>query len=166
MPSRPAAVSVWHTVSGAAVDAWHWIENAADKGVDWVWGKIKWLGDEAKKIFADTPLGGLIGFGSNLLSGHVGRAFGDLAQGATGGAYNAQTGSIGVPFRNVFESSSSTPSHTTITPSTPSPITITPQTTTLKVDNREIGRATTRWMLDQAARGPSTVNGAAVSFPG
>lgn len=142
-----AVVSVWQGVSGTVTSAWRWIENTVSKGVDWVWSKLKWLGDEAKKLIADTPIGGLIGFGSNLLGGHVGRAFGDLAQGVTGGVVQAN-GSVGLPYRNVFESG--TPSHVTVTPQS---------NVVLRTTDREIGRATVRWALNDAARGASSLSG-------
>jgi hypothetical protein len=43
-------------------------------------------------------------------------------------------------------------------------VTVQPQTSVLKLDGREAGRTVTRWMLNQAARGPATVNGAGLSF--
>lgn len=145
-------VGVWNTVSGAVSGAWHWIEHTVSDGVTWIWNKIKWLGDEAKKLIADTPLGGLIGFGSNLLSGHIGHAFGDLAQGATGGIYQANSGTFGAPGRNLWESGSAhhhVEHHVNITPSAAN----------FHVDGREIANATIRYALNRAARGPSNMVG-------
>lgn len=139
------ATSVWHGVSTAVSDAWGWIKRTVSDGVNWIWSKLKWLGSEAEKFIADTPLGGLIGFGSNLLGGHVGHAFGDLAQGVTGGVVQSN-GSIGVPYRNLWSS----PSHVTVSPQSQ---------IVLRTSDREIGRATVRWALNEAARGPSSISG-------
>lgn len=138
------ASSVWHSITGAVSTAWHDIEHAVSSGANWVWSKIKWLGDEAKKLWSDSPLGGLVGFGSNLLGGHVGRAFGDLAQGATLGAYQANTGTIGMPGRNVWQNQAGQVD-----------VHIQPQTTQVNLDGREVARAVTRAVLQKAARGPS-----------
>jgi hypothetical protein len=139
-------VGAWHGVSSAVSSAWKWIENAVGTGVNWIWSKIKWLAGEAKKLIADTPLGGIIGFGSNLLGGHVGRAFGDLAQGYTGGIVQAN-GSIGAPLRNLGQNQGQVNVH------------IAPQTTRVEIDGREVARAVTRAVLNKAARGPSSYVG-------
>jgi hypothetical protein len=140
-------IGVWHAIEGAVSSAWHFITGEVEKGVNWIWSKIKWLGDEAKKLIADTPLGGIIGFGSNLLSGHVGHAFGDLAQGATGGIVNA--GSSG-GLINLNTGQSASQQHVTVTPQTQ---------ITLRTNDREIGKSTLRWALNSAARGPTSLSG-------
>jgi hypothetical protein len=140
-------------VSGAVTTAWHTIEGAVEKGVNWIWSKIKWLGNEAKKLIADSPLGGIIGFGSNLLGGHVGKAFGDLAQGATGGIYQANSGTLGAPGRNLLPGYGDS-SHVTVTPQT---------NISLQTNDREIGKATLRWALNSAARGPTSLSGGSLA---
>lgn len=149
-------LSVWHAIEGAAVGAWQGIESGVTKGVDFVWSKIKWLGDEAKKLLADTPLGGIIGLGSNLLQGHVSRGLADFAQGATGGIFNANTGTIGAPYRNLTSSSYNTPSAAA---AQAEHITIQPGRTSVNIDGREITNAVTRYALNRAARGPSSFVG-------
>ena len=142
-------VKVWNDITGAVRSAWHGIESIVGKGVDWIWSKIKWLADEAKKLLADTPLGGIIGFGSNLLSGHVGKAFGDLAQGATLGAVNPNAGSVGIPFNNALGGFGS------VGGAGNGHITITPQSNiSMRMDSREIGKGVVRWALNEAARRP------------
>jgi hypothetical protein len=138
------ATDVWKAVSGAVTTAWHAIEGAVETGVNWVWSKLKWLGEQAKKLIADTPIGGILGFGSNLLSGHVGRAFGDAVQGATFGAVNPNAGTIGLPGNNVTGVGT---------------IHIAPAETTLRIDGREVGRAVVRYALNTAARGPTSYSG-------
>lgn len=145
---------MWHAVESAVSGAWHGIESVVSSSVNWIWSKIKWLADEAKKLLGDTLLGGMIGFGSNLLGGHVGRAFGDLAQGATGGIYQANTGTVGMPFRNLAQGNSTAQSQANATH-----ITIQPGRTTMNVDGREITNAVTRYTLNRAARGPSSFVG-------
>lgn len=145
-------IAVWHAITGAAQAAWAWIEGAVTKSVDFIWGKIKWLGDEAKKLLSDSLIGGLIGFGSNLFSGHVGRAFGDLAQGATLGVYQADTGSFGAPLRNVWQSNVTTHHHSGHMQIQSTPV-------SLRIDGREVANAVIRHTLNRAARGPSNMVG-------
>lgn len=139
-----------------AIDAFNGIKSVAQDVIGWIVAHLKDLGNIVSNVFKDTPLGGIIGFGENLFSGHVGRAFGDLAQGATYGAFNAQNGSIGVPGRNVLPSS--VQSHLGIR--------IEPAHATLRVDGRELGNAVVRYALNRAARGPTNAVGGSLMTGG
>lgn len=146
-------VDVWDTITHAVSAAWGDIRRFVDHGVDFIWDKIKGLGDDVKHLFADSPLGGLFGFGENLLGGHVGRAFGALAQGDTFGAIQSGPGgvSVGTPFRNVIPGAGLHlfGGHAQIHPSN----------VALKVDGREVANAVIRYELNRAARGPSNMVG-------
>jgi hypothetical protein len=145
-------LSVWHAITGAVKDAWNWIKGAVSDGVNWIWSKIKWLGDEAKKMIADSPLGGLIGFGSNLLSGHVTHAFGDLAQGMTGGIVQSN-GSVGLPYRNLFQANPSSQASQAVN------VNVQPHNVALNVDGRQLANSVLRYTVNKAARGPSNMVG-------
>lgn len=149
-------VGVWNTITGAVSGAWTDIKRFVEQGAEWVWNKIKWLGDEVGKVFADTPLGGLIGFGENLFSGHVGNAFGSLAQGFTDGVYQARTGSVGLPYRNVFESGGVTHHPAAAVASA---LSIHPSSVALNLEGRQIANGVIRYALNRAARGPSNMVG-------
>jgi hypothetical protein len=82
---KRVAGDMFHWIVTAAKDAWKWIETAAKN----IYHALTWAFGEASKFIARTPLGGLLGFGTNLIHGHVGKALGSLAHGLTFGLLHA-----------------------------------------------------------------------------
>lgn len=186
---RDAVISVWHAIEHAAASAWNGIKTAAQDAVhfithifDSVWHGIvtgaKWVAKEVKSVL------GTLGFTGNGIASYInpfglaGHLFGALgfAHGgvvpryfAAGGPTGTDTvpawltpdegvvttdgmDSIGGPAGlAAINAGRGLAPNVTISPN--------PQAFVLRTSDREIGEGTLRWVLNKAARGPSTLVG-------